>query len=178
MKNKANKITLLYMLFSILLAVGGYYGLSSLQGNSSLAFLQYSLIKDFLFIIISGIIFKVVLTRNDIRNSRIFEKLQTTNEEIKESNERYDIVAKATSDTIWDWKIQEDNFTWNKGIQGVFGYKKEEVGHTSKWWFDRIHPEDSIKMSIKLYSFIEQKNREMARRIPVSMRRWFLQICF
>lgn len=160
MKNKANKITLLYMLFSILLAVGGYYGLSSFQGNSSNAFLNYSLIKDFLFILISGIIFKVVLTRNDIRNSRIFEKLQTTNEEIKESNERYDIVAKATSDTIWDWKIQEDNFTWNKGIQGVFGYKKEDVGNTSKWWFDRIHPEDSIKMSIKLYSFIEQKTEK------------------
>ncbi|NHM06243.1 PAS domain S-box protein [Flavobacterium sp. CYK-4] len=160
MKNKANKITLLYMLFSILLAVGGYYGLSSLQDNSNATFQNYSLIKDFLFIIISGIIFKVVLTRNDIRNSRIFEKLQTTNEEIKESNERYDIVAKATSDTIWDWKIQEDNFTWNKGIQGVFGYKKEDVGNTSKWWFDRIHPEDSIKMSIKLYSFIEQKTEK------------------
>jgi PAS domain S-box-containing protein len=77
--------------------------------------------------------------------------------EIIKSNERYDIVAKATSDTIWDWKIQEDEFAWNKGIQGVFGYKSEEVGNTSNWWFDRIHPEDSLKMSVKLYSFLEQK---------------------
>lgn len=160
MKNKANKITLLYILFSILLAVGGYYGLGKFHNTTDSVFLNYSLIKDLVFIVVSGIIFKVVLTRNDIRNSRIFEKLQATNEEIKESNERYDIVAKATSDTIWDWKIQEDNFTWNKGIQGVFGYKKEEVGNTSKWWFDRIHPEDSIKMSIKLYSFIEQKTEK------------------
>jgi hypothetical protein len=36
-------------------------------------------------------------------------KTQENNDEIKESNERYDIVAKATSDTIWDWKIQEDD---------------------------------------------------------------------
>ena len=28
---------------------------------------------------------------------------------------------------------------------------------TSKWWFDKIHPEDILKMSIRLYSFIEQK---------------------
>lgn len=78
-------------------------------------------------------------------------------EDLKQAIDRYDIVAKATSDTIWDWKIQEDNFVWNKGIQGVFGYKKEDVGTTSKWWFDRIHPEDSLRVSVKLYNFLEEK---------------------
>ena len=78
-------------------------------------------------------------------------------EETERAKERYDIVAKATSDTIWDWKIQEDDFLWNKGIQGVFGYKKEDVGKTSKWWFDRVHPEDSIRVSVKLYNFLEEK---------------------
>ncbi len=78
-------------------------------------------------------------------------------EETERAKERYDIVAKATSDTIWDWKIQEDDFLWNKGIQGVFGYKKEQVGKTSKWWFDRVHPEDSIRVSVKLYNFLEEK---------------------
>ena len=160
MKNKANKITLLYILFSIVLAVVGYYILDKFHTTNDLVFLNFSFVKDVVFIVFSGIIFKVVLTKNDNRNNLIFERLKATNEEIKESNERYDIVAKATSDTIWDWKIQEDDFIWNKGIQGVFGYKKEDVGKTSKWWFDRIHPEDSIKMSIKLYSFIEQKTEK------------------
>ncbi len=160
MKNKANKITLLYILFSIVLAVVGYYILDKFHTTNDLVFLNFSFLKDVVFIVFSGIIFKVVLSKNDYRNNLIFERLKATNEEIKESNERYDIVAKATSDTIWDWKIQEDDFIWNKGIQGVFGYKKEEVGKTSKWWFDRIHPEDSIKMSIKLYSFIEQKTEK------------------
>ncbi len=82
---------------------------------------------------------------------------RTSFEETESAKERYDIVAKATSDTIWDWKIQEDSFSWNKGIQGVFGYKKEDVGNTSKWWFDRVHPEDSIRVSVKLYNFLEEK---------------------
>jgi hypothetical protein len=38
----------------------------------------------------------------------------------------------------------------NKGIKLVFGYNEDQVGDSSKWWFDNIHPEDS-KMSIKLY---------------------------
>ncbi len=78
-------------------------------------------------------------------------------EETESAKERYDIVAKATSDTIWDWKIQEDSFLWNKGIQGVFGYKRDEVGKTSRWWFERVHPEDSIRVSVKLYNFLEEK---------------------
>jgi PAS domain S-box-containing protein len=160
MKNKANKITFLYMLFSIILTIVGYYILDKFHTTNDLVFLNFSFLKDVVFIVFSGIVFKIVLTKNDKRNSLIFERLKDNNEEIKESNERYDIVAKATSDTIWDWKIQEDDFIWNKGIQSVFGYQKEEVGKTSKWWFDRIHPEDSIKMSVKLYSFIEQKTEK------------------
>jgi len=127
---------------------------------SSSEYLYLSLIKDIIFISITGLVFRFILAKNEKRSITIFEKLNKTNEEIKESNEKYDIVAKATSDTIWDWKIQEDSINWNKGIESVFGYNPEEVGKTSKWWFDKIHPEDSIRMSIKLYSFIEQKTEK------------------
>lgn len=117
-------------------------------------------IENIVVILFAVIGLKIILDKNKFKNISVLEKLQATNIEIKESNERYDIVAKATSDTIWDWKIQEDNFIWNKGILNVFGYSESEVGTTSKWWFDRIHPEDSIKMSVKLYSFLEQKTEK------------------
>lgn len=159
MKNKATKITLLFVLFSVSLAFASNLILNKLFGFPSNLFI-YSFSKDLGFIFLAGIIFKYVLSKNDARNRKIFDSLQKSNDEILKSNERYDIVAKATSDTIWDWKIIEDDFVWNKGIQGIFGYKAEEIGKTSKWWFDRIHPEDSIKMSIKLYSFIEQKTEK------------------
>ena len=120
----------------------------------------YNLIKDVIFILFVGLLFRYILYKNEKRNSRILEKIKSNNNEIKESNEKYDIVSKATSDTIWDWKIQEDTITWNKGIETIFGYTQEQVGNNSAWWFDKIHPEDSIKMSVKLYSFIEQKSEK------------------
>ncbi|MFN3754370.1 PAS domain S-box protein [Flavobacterium sp.] len=159
MKNNSNKITLTYVLILMFVAVLGHqFFLDYIKTppDSSL----YFYIRDFIFILISGIILRIILNQNAQNNKSVFEKLQITNNEIIESNERYDIVAKATSDTIWDWKIEDDSFIWNKGIQGVFGYKKEEVGKTSKWWFERIHPEDSLKMSVKLYSFLEQKTEK------------------
>ena len=87
-----------------------------------------------------------------MKSTAIYLKLEDTIKEIKESNDKYDIVAKATSDTIWDWKIQEDSFNWNKGINNIFGYEENQIGDNSNWWFDKIHPEDSIKLSVKLYS--------------------------
>lgn len=54
--------------------------------------------------------------------------------------------------------LKTNSFIWNKGIQGVFGYKKDQVGANLQWWFDKIHPEDSLKMSVKLYSYIAQRS--------------------
>lgn len=155
MKNKTNQIAILYISISIFLAIASHKLLKEYNTE-----INYYFIKDILFIILSGIILKYFLYKNETENAAFFNKLKNSNEEIKESNERYDIVAKATSDTIWDWKIQEDRISWNKGIEGIFGYKQDQVGNSSNWWFDKIHPEDSIKMSIKLYSFIEQKTEK------------------
>lgn len=158
MKNKTSQITIIYIIVSILLAVIYYRIIPNYQSSDN--YLLYSLFKDITFILFTGIIIKYILHTNNIKNSTVFEKLKRTNDEIKESNDRYDIVSKATSDTIWDWKIEEDKMIWNKGIENVFGYKQNQIGESSNWWFENIHPEDSIKMSIKLYSFIEQKTEK------------------
>jgi hypothetical protein len=39
-----------------------------------------------------------------------------------------------------------------------YGYNEMKL--EVSWWFENIHPEDSIKMSIKLYSFLEQKTEK------------------
>jgi PAS domain S-box-containing protein len=158
MKSKTIQITLVYIIISLFMAIACHKILTTYFSKT-----EYYLVfffKDIFFIIITALFFNYILSKNEKKNIAVFKKLKESNEEIKESNEKYDIVAKATSDTIWDWKIQEDSINWNKGIEGIFGYNPAEVGKTSKWWFDKIHPEDSIRMSIKLYSFIEQKTEK------------------
>ncbi len=156
MKSKTNQVIITYILVSLFVVIISHKALQQNHTyNENSTF--YAFIQDILFVLFTGIIFKFILSKNDQRNRITFEKLKKTNKEIKESNEKYNIVAKATSDTIWDWKIQDNSISWNKGIESVFGYSPEDVGKSSDWWFDKIHPEDSIKMSVKLYSFIEQK---------------------
>jgi PAS domain S-box-containing protein len=155
MKNKPNQITIIYMLIALFVAI--VFQKISTKYSYTESYPLYHFFKDITLVLFTGIIYRGILSKNEKQNKAVLEKLLDTNNEIKESNEKYDIVAKATSDTIWDWKIQEDKLFWNKGIKAIFGYNEDQVGDSSKWWFDNIHPEDSIKMSIKLYSFIEQK---------------------
>lgn len=161
MKKVTAKIILFYTLQLSFVAVISHFFIHFLISDFlDIGIEKMYFIENIVVILFAVIGLKIILDKNKFKNISVLEKLQATNIEIKESNERYDIVAKATSDTIWDWKIQEDNFIWNKGILNVFGYSESEVGTTSKWWFDRIHPEDSIKMSVKLYSFLEQKTEK------------------
>lgn len=155
MKINSNRITLIYfvILIAVVFLTQKIFTTYSLTNETNLIFTN----KEIVIILLSIVLFRYFLYANEKHNKSVLNKLKKSNQDIIESKERYDIVAKATSDTIWDWKIDDDVFIWNKGIQGVFGYKKEDVGKNSNWWFERIHPEDSLKMSVRLYSFLDYK---------------------
>ena len=154
MKNNYNKTFFTYFLVILMLV----FTSQSLIINFSLKnnYIIYTSFSSVVIAIIAFLFFKMAINRN----KEYINNLEIEFEELSKSNERYDIVAKATSDTIWDWDIKTGSFIWNKGIQGVFGYKKEDVGDNLQWWFDKIHPEDSLKMSVKLYSFIAEKSEK------------------
>jgi PAS domain S-box-containing protein len=83
-----------------------------------------------------------------VANSRDVTERIEADMKIKENVERFDIVAKATSDIIWDWDIRTDNVQWNENIRTVMGYETFQSNVT--WWFDRVHPEDRARVEEKL----------------------------
>lgn len=153
MKSNPNKSTFIFLLLLSFSALGLYFSL--LYFNQYNINIDLLIVQNIVLIVIAVVIFKYITHKNKLKNKAEFENLVNINKDIIEAKERYDIVAKATSDTIWDWRIEDDVMIWNKGIQGVFGYNKQDVGTSRKWWFERIHPEDSLKMSVRLYSFLD-----------------------
>ena len=158
MKSNANKITIIFILLSFVFAGTSFVFLE--KENFTQSHLFKHLFLDVCFIVTIGFLIRYFIIRGEKVNKLNFEKLKNSNNEIREAKERYDIVAKATSDTIWDWNIKNNEFAFSKGIKGIFGYDKEEVGNTPKWWFDRIHPQDIIRISISIYGFLEKKSQK------------------
>jgi PAS domain S-box-containing protein len=62
--------------------------------------------------------------------------------ELLESNARFQIVSKATSDLVWDWNLQTNELWWNDNYYANLGYKKvSELVHVDEW-YDKIHPDE------------------------------------
>ncbi|WP_442589042.1 PAS domain-containing protein [Pedobacter sp. AW31-3R] len=72
--------------------------------------------------------------------------------------EKFNIISKATSDAIWDWNLITDKIVWNKGINGIFGYKHLPENTTSgEWWTTQIHQEDRERVMGNLHIHIRDK---------------------
>ena len=130
MKSNANKITIIFIILSFVFAGTSFVFLE--KENFTQSHLFKHLFLDIFFILTIGLLIRYFIIRSEKVNKFNFDQLKNSNNEIREAKERYDIVAKATSDTIWDWNIKNNEFAFNNGIQGIFGYDKEEVGNTPK----------------------------------------------
>lgn len=76
-------------------------------------------------------------------------------ESLKESNERYTIVSKATNDAIWDWDLKSGMIKWNEALYTVFGYREIEV--ESEWLIEKIHPDDREEYRLAISYHIKNK---------------------
>ena len=64
--------------------------------------------------------------------------------------ERYEMLSKATSDTIWDWDITSNKMQYNSGITNMFGYTETQVNDVINWWKENIHPDD-LQLALDTY---------------------------
>ncbi len=67
---------------------------------------------------------------------------------------RFQYVARATNDTIWDWDLATQAIRWNSGIQNTFRYKPGEGGAGAAWRTERLHPEDRERVEKGLQAAI------------------------
>jgi PAS domain S-box-containing protein len=63
-------------------------------------------------------------------------------DQLRRSEERFQMVARATNDAIWDWDLTTDTVWWNRGITTLFNYQPQDVDARADWRAARIHPDD------------------------------------
>ena len=76
---------------------------------------------------------------------------------IRRTNERYELVAKATSDAIWDWDMRTHVVVRSgDGLQKLFGYSTEEASRDNDFWRKHVHPEDLDRVVEKRRKLLEE----------------------
>jgi PAS domain S-box-containing protein len=98
-----------------------------------------------------GRAYNMIGTVQDITERKVIEDV------LRQYNERYELLSKATNDAIWDWDVKLKLVTWNHGLQTIFGYLENEVELTFAWWQKSIHPEDEADAVGSIHKVFESR---------------------
>jgi PAS domain S-box-containing protein len=87
---------------------------------------------------------ELLLVRLAIAKRRAVHLLQrrSMEAELLKNEERFQLVARATNNAIWDWDLTRQHVQWNEGVTSLFGYAAGEVRPDEAWWAENIHPEE------------------------------------
>jgi len=86
-------------------------------------------------------------------------KIKRAEKTLKESNDRFELAALATNDSIWDWDITSNKTRRaGSGFERIFGYRAEIIDLNLDLWSSRVHPED-------LERVIKSKNNILEKRL-------------
>ena len=88
--------------------------------------------------------------------------LKRTNEEYRLANERYDIVANATHDLIWDWNLETNEvYRDPKGLRKVYGINNNaDIEHINDW-LERVHCEDLPRVQNTILKIVNAKDENL-----------------
>lgn len=107
----------------------------------------YSLLAGFLLQLMVLTSLYYFFWRNLTRRKKVEKNLL-------DSQKRFQIVTRATNDTIWDWNILNDTFWFNENIHHVFGYPLDQTGSRVGWWHEHVHKDDAKEAYASLSSAI------------------------
>ncbi|MGI4750243.1 MAG: PAS domain S-box protein [Janthinobacterium lividum] len=65
---------------------------------------------------------------------------------LKEALERYDLVAKATRDVIYDYDVRRRSIKYSDNITELMGLNQDQIHQGIDWWKSRIHADDLSKV--------------------------------
>lgn len=73
---------------------------------------------------------------------------------LQEANERFEKVAEATNEAIWDWNLQTNGMYWGTGFSSLFGYSDLQEA-AIQTWENRIAEEDRKRVVGSIRAAIE-----------------------
>jgi len=78
-----------------------------------------------------------------------------TEESLRLSEQRFRTIARATTDVVWDWNLEDDTLWASDSIEPVFGYTMTDFSGPIRAWSDHIHADERERVVSHIRSAIE-----------------------
>ena len=83
-----------------------------------------------------GTVLKIISVSRDITRRR------RQDEQLRSSEERFQLSMEATNDGLWDWNTARDTVYFSPSYYRILGYEPGDIPGTLQSWKGRVHPED------------------------------------
>jgi PAS domain S-box-containing protein len=88
------------------------------------------------------------------------ELLLSKEEELVQSNERFELATKASTDAIWEVNLATGYVYLTAEFTNRFGYSIEDLtGKDNQWYIERLHPEDRLSVISKVTQSFSSKEK-------------------
>jgi PAS domain S-box len=79
--------------------------------------------------------------------------------------ERYEMVAKATNDAIYEWDVVKDVTYWGEGLFTLFGHPRCEDAMSPSTWLDNLHPDEKDSILARAMSLFQVQQKSLTREM-------------
>ncbi|MEO7427494.1 MAG: PAS domain S-box protein, partial [Fibrobacteria bacterium] len=69
-------------------------------------------------------------------------------EVLRQSVERFELIAQATNDAVWEYKPLSGDTWWNERAFQLFGYDSDRMAPSMDAWKKRLHPDDCERVEL------------------------------
>jgi diguanylate cyclase (GGDEF)-like protein/PAS domain S-box-containing protein len=80
--------------------------------------------------------------------------------ERERTEERFQLIARATSDAVWDWDFDADTTWRSDNVYALFGYAPGEIGDNLQSWEALLHPDDRERVIASVRTAIDSGRSE------------------
>jgi len=87
------------------------------------------------------------------RAARLVLALDVTERE--RSEQRFQLIARASTDAVWDWDAESGHLWWSDSFYHLFGFTREQVPATLQAWEDLLHPDDLARVHASFTAAID-----------------------
>ena len=79
---------------------------------------------------------------------------------MRESEQRFRIAAKVSTDAVWDWNLLSGALWWSEGLQTLFGHALADIEPGIESWTQRVHPDDRERVLQGIHAVIDSDQHD------------------
>ncbi|MEO0946618.1 MAG: EAL domain-containing protein, partial [Cyanobacteria bacterium J06641_5] len=82
---------------------------------------------------------------------------------LRDSEERYALIAQATNDGLWDWDLYANQVYFSSRWRSMLGYNSDDaIGTDSEEWFSRIHSDERERVRAAIDNYIKDTSAQLS----------------